>query len=240
MSEFRAKPRIDLCTPSGSAARSTFVELAIALVAVAGVLVGTSHPALADVQLWSEAGVSKRATKRLQVELSLQTRFDQDISRLQALLPEVGVRYRAIRWLRVGGGYRLEYERDNNGDLVVRHRVSAYARASYTVKRVRLDYRLMVVEQWRPSSNDQYRTVLRNRVDVSYRDLGPWTPGVSAEVFHALGDLDQADYDKLRLTAGVSLERKQHSIDVFYRAELHADPAEPTFHILGLGYHFDL
>ena len=212
----------------------------LSLLCAIGVIAATGGTAHADAQLWAEGGVSKEVSKRTEVQFTLHMRFDQDISRLTAVLPEASARYRIKKWLRVGGGYRLEYERKRNGEFVLRHRVSADVRFRYEVHPVRFDYKVMLLEQVRPSSNDQFRTVLRNRIDVTYRASKPWTPGVAAEVFHALGDLDQVAYSKLRLTVGVTYERARHAFEVFYRAELHADPADPTFHILGLGYNFEL
>jgi len=203
------------------------------------VLAAAGH-AYADAQLWGEAGVSTRPAKRIEVDVSPQVRFDQDMSRFSAFLPELSARYRIARWLRVGTGYRLEYERDGGGMLVLRHRVSADGRVRYELGDVRADYRLMIMEQIRPDTNDPYRAVLRNRVDVAYRAWKPWVPYVGAEHFLLLGDFDALADHKLRLTTGVVHGRGDHDVEMFVRAELHADPNDPTFYILGLGYHYEL
>ncbi|NVB84612.1 MAG: DUF2490 domain-containing protein [Kofleriaceae bacterium] len=197
-------------------------------------------PAYADSQLWLEPGVGVAPVRRVDVDLTGQVRFDQDVTRFSAFLPELTARYRIERWLRVGGGYRLEYERDAYGQLVIRDRLSADARIRVDSARIRVDYRLMVAEQRRPMSNNVFRTVLRNRVDVSYRRLGLWRPFGGVEVFYMLDDLDKLEYDRTRLTAGTTYKAKDFDIDMFVRAEIHADPDEPTYAILGLGYHYQL
>jgi hypothetical protein len=195
--------------------------------------------ARADHQLWLEAGFELQPTSRLELQLAPQIRLDQDVSRFLAFLPELSLRYRAATWLRVGGGYRFEYERNNDGELVVRHRVSADARLRLQLDPMRVDYRLMLVEQYRPSSNDQYRTLLRNRVELRLGAWQRWTPSIAGETFHALGDLDTVVYDRLRLTAGVAHDRGDHELTMFIRVELHADATDDTDYILGLGYSFE-
>jgi hypothetical protein len=214
-------------------------RLGAALGASLGILVGGGS-ARADSQLWMEAGFELEPRTRFELEIAPQIRFDQDLSRFLAFVPELTLRYRATTWLRVGGGYRFEYERDNDGELVVRHRVSADARVRLDLDPLRVDHRLMLVEQYRPSSNDQYRTVLRNRTELRLRAWQRWTPSIGAELFHALGDLDMVAYDRLRLTGGLAYDRGDHELSVFFRVELHTDPADDTDYILGLGYNFEL
>jgi hypothetical protein len=200
----------------------------------------TLSNAVADNQLWISAGISAHPTKHLELELEPQVRFDEDVSRFSSFLPEVSARYRIKRWLRVGAGYRLEYERDGAGELVVRHRVSTDVRLRKDIGDVRIDNRLMLMEQYRPDTGDDYRLIIRDRLGVSYRGVRPWIPYAEVEPFYKLGDLDELGYHKLRLTVGVSHDRKQHAFDLFVRAELHEDPQDPTFYILGLAYHYDL
>ncbi|MBA3503276.1 MAG: DUF2490 domain-containing protein [Myxococcota bacterium] len=208
--------------------------------ALAAVVLACASPAFADAQLWVEAGAGTNITKRVEVDLGPQVRFDQDMSRFAAFLPEVNIRYRAKRWLRVGGGYRLEYERDNNDELVVRHRVSVDVRLRTELGAARVDYRAMLMEQVRHDTGDPYRAVIRNRLDVSYRAFRPWIPYAGVESFHLLGDFDELTYHKLRLSLGVLRGGREHDLEMFLRAELHADDRDPTFYIVGLGYHYQL
>jgi len=199
------------------------------------VLATAATPAAADNQLWAKAGVSAGLTKRTDLELSYQMRFDQDISRLSSILPEVELAHRFKSWLRIGGGYRLEYERDNNGDMVVRHRLTGDVKLRKELDPVRIDYRFRFAQQIRPDANEEYRTFLRHRFDVSYRRSDPWFPFVSFELFHALDD-----FNKYRLTFGTSYEHDRHEVEAFFRLELHEEPDLETYNILGLGYTYRL
>jgi hypothetical protein len=194
----------------------------------------------ADSQLWLDPGFGVSPSRRVGVDVTAQARFDRDVTRFAAFLPELTCHYRLKRWLRVGGGYRFEYERDSMDELVVRNRVSADARFRVDSARTRLTYRLQFVERFRPMSNNQYSTVLRNRVEVAYRGRGAWQPWGGVEVFHMLDDFDRLEYDRTRFTAGTVHNTRDRDIAVFLRVEIHADPAEPTDAILGLAYHYEL
>jgi hypothetical protein len=58
----------------------------------------------ADLNLWLEAGVSKELSKRVEVAFDQHLRFDNDISRLNAVMPELALSYRIHKMLRVAAG----------------------------------------------------------------------------------------------------------------------------------------
>lgn len=203
------------------------------------VLAGTS--ARADVQQWTEIGVSGSLAKRWQISFDQHLRFDHDISRVDSVMPEWAVTYRLWKWLRTGVGYRLQYTRDGDGEMVLRHRFHGAVRARQDVGDFRMQYRLQYQEQLRPGANDQLRHTIRNRAEVGYRHFKPWLPGVSVESFHAIDDGDAIHLDKVRITAGVEYARKDWSVELYYRAEVPvADEMDPTVHIMGLGAHYEL
>jgi hypothetical protein len=205
------------------------------------VVIAGAAPAFADVQLWTEVGLRYDATEKVSLSFDQQVRFDDDVSRLGAVMPEFGVNYNVTDWIRVGVGYRLEYERDNSGDLVVRHRIDGGARLRANLGDVRLEYRLVYQEGIRPRSKDQYRHAIRNRGDIAYRGLKPWIPAVSVELFHAIDEGDTIHLDKIRTTVGTAYSTGPYEIEVYYRIESpRADTTEPTAHIIGTGFHYDL
>lgn len=220
---------------------STHRTRALALGAIAALTPAGS--ARADGQLWTGATAPWEASKRVELSFSLDLRFDQDISRVGAVLPEATAHYRIKKWLRVGGGYRFEYERDTSGriqgQMVVRHRVAADVKLRGELDPVRFDYRLMLTEAIRPASNNQLKTALRNRFDVSYQAAKPWKPFAGFEVFHALGDLSKVEYSKLRVTVGTAYAMKDHEVEGYFRIEAPQDPMDPTLYIFGLGYGYD-
>jgi hypothetical protein len=209
---------------------------------VVAVLAPSLARADSDAQLWLAAGASHDLTRRVAIELEQELRFDQDMSRVAAVLPELRAGVEVVSWLRLGGGYRFAYERDGSGDLVIRHRLDAEARPRVELGPVRLGYRLRFQEQLRGADGmDGFRHTLRNRVDARWRVARRLAPGASAEAFHSLGDGEAIRLHKLRFTFGTAIDLDTHEVELFYRLELpRDDPDDPTLHIVGLAYAFAL
>lgn len=209
--------------------------LGIVVIALATLGADLAH-AQTDAQLWLEAGASYRVDKKLGVRALANLRFDENISRLSAAMPEFVARYRVRRWLRLSGAYRLSYERDNDGDMVADHRLNGDIGLRYRVGDVRLGYRTRYQHLLRDGGD---RLTWRNRGKASYRLNKRVSPSVAVELFHRLADDQAVEMRKIRLTAGVDVGFKNFEISAFYRVELRLDD-DPTPHILGLSYGYEL
>jgi hypothetical protein len=205
-------------------------------------LVAANARAESDVQLWLEAGVAKKLSKRFELAFDQHLRFDEDLSRLQAIMPELTLSYRLHKMLKLALGYRFQYERDKNGELVIRHRGTIDVRPRYEIGPIELSLRARFQEEVRGSfASDDLRHTIRNRFAVALVGTKPWQPAISAEPFHRLGDGDTIRLQKVRLTAGVSYDFGDHEAEVYYRVEVaQDDPTDPTPHIMGVGYHYAL
>jgi hypothetical protein len=206
----------------------------VVTMAVIALALAAPRAARADVELWTELGVRRDLGRRVQLRLDQQLRFDANVSRVGALIPEAGVSVRIARWLRAGAGYRLEYERDGAGDMVIRHRPFASARGRIALGPLRAEPRLQLQDDIRPDKMDVHRPEVRLRLAVSYRRARPWVPEVSAETFHRASDLR---IDKLWLTLG-GARTGRREIEAFYRLELAS--GEPVVSIVGLAFHAGL
>lgn len=195
--------------------------------------------AAADTQLWTEAGIEKDLGGGVAVSFDQHLRLDQDLSRLAGVMPELGLDYRVRRWLQLGAGYRLAYERRRRGDMEVRHRLHLQGQVRTDLGAFRLRYRLRFQERIR---SEDLRHVVRNRFRVDYRGARPWTPLAAVELFHRLADEDAASLRKIRLTA--ALRRALGSsttAGLFYHAEIpRGEPDDPVAHVVGVEVHYDL
>jgi hypothetical protein len=211
------------------------------VVAVAVFAVTPAH-AESDLQLWLEPGIAKRFDKRWELSFDQHLRFDQNLSRVQAVMPELALAYRLHKLLRVGIGYRLQYERNKDGVMVLRHRGQVEVRPRYEIGGVQLTHRLRFQEEVRGSfASDDLRHTIRNRLAIALEVTKPLVPAISAETFHRLGDGDTIHLQKIRLTAGASYELDDSEIELFYRIEVaQYDPTDPTPHIIGVGYRYTL
>jgi hypothetical protein len=195
-----------------------------------------------DVQQWSEIGVDYGIDKKTTVGAVAGIRFDEDVSRVGEILPEVGLTYKIKKWFRVGGGYRFEYSRDDMDEFVARHRFDAFVRASQDAGDVRFELRLKYTEAIRPDKKDDFKHTIRPRALVAYRGVKRWTPSLSAEGFVSIDDNDEvAQLATMRYTAAIEHDMKDQALEVYYRIEQPlVDEMDPLLHIIGLGLYFDL
>jgi hypothetical protein len=218
-------------------------NLTALIAALAGVAAARAAHA-DDLQQWNELGVAADVSDDTAVSLEQHLRFDVDAGQVDSVMPEAGLQHKLREWARIGAGYRLQYQRDKDDEMVVRHRFHVYGKLRRDLGDLRAEWRLQLQEQLRPGeamSEASSRHSMRNRADLSYRAHKRWTPGGSVELFSALGDGDTIHTDKLWLTADLAYDRKDYKVDVFYRAEVPvADEDDPLLHILGLGVHYDL
>jgi hypothetical protein len=207
--------------------------------------VAFSTPTLAasDAQLWTSAGVRVRPTKRVKLMFEQQLRLDQNLSRVDKINTDVGVSYKATKWLAVGGGYRFSMRTGETNALGPTQRVHVQGQASGELGPVGLSYRLRFQDSfaWKKGALNLKHT-LRNRVGLKVDTNTMVTPGFSTELFTRLAERQEELLKKLRMTLGVAFKPdKKHVVDVFYRIHLPlADPENPLEHIVGLGYQYRL
>lgn len=209
---------------------------------VVGLALAPGH-AVADTQgqVWFEAGVSHDLTSRTEVAFDQHLRFGGD--GLDSLMPEGRIIYHARDWLRLDAGYRFAYKRDENAQLVYRHRLFGDLRLRTKSKPWQFDYRFRLQQTLRGLSNqDGARYKARNRGRVRWANNSKWTPGASIELFHGLGNNKGIELRKLRLTLGAGYDgRGKRDYDLFYRFETpYNDPGQATLHIVGVAGHMDI
>jgi len=195
--------------------------------------------ARADVQLWTELGAERDVTPRVTLAFDQHLRFDADVSRVSAVMPEASVALRLVRWLRAETGYRFEYERDGDGDMVVRHRGDVSLRAVLRRGRLRGELEQRYEEELRPTSRHHvHQHVLRERARIGWQLGRHWLSEASLTVFEVLGR--DGPLDKVWLTAGVTRRRHGNETEAFYRLAQPYDRLEPPAHIFGIAFHTEL
>lgn len=191
-----------------------------------------------DMQVWSNLGVQHNFNRRFRISFEQHIRFDDNASRLNALMPELVVDYRARRWLRFGTGYRLSYKRTKSGDRAVRHRFHAYGQAVARLGSFRAGYRLRWQELLLDAGNG-LRHSLRNRAVIRWRAAKNLSFATSAETFHRVADGNGIQYRKFRVTVGGQRRIGETAVELYYRIEIprKASP-DPILHIFGLGFRY--
>ena len=134
-------------------------------------LTQTTDPSSA--QLWTDVGLRLKLSKKVSTTFTQQFRFDDNMSRNYLVAPELTLRYKLQDWWHLEGGYRYEYERDNDAVFQDRYRVFANTRFSTRCKPATLELRLQWQEQYRKELDDgtPSRHILRTRVKAKLRSV---------------------------------------------------------------------
>jgi Protein of unknown function (DUF2490) len=194
-----------------------------AVSAVVALQLAPSAPARADddAQAWLTLELQRAWTRRWAITAEQHLRFDQDLSRVAQVMPDVSLQAKLGGGAHAIVGYRLQYVRDgDDGDdgFVLRHRWYAGAQGKLDLGELRLTARALVTEQLR--EDGELRHGERSRVAATWRGLRRWRPQASVEAFVAIADPEALALDKLRL--GVELERRRGdaALTLGYRLEL--------------------
>ena len=211
---------------------------------VVTLVVGNPQTAQAqdDGQLWLDAGLRYRPIRPLRITFEQRVRFDEDISRVESVIPQLVVSYDPIDFLRISLAYRFIWSRGGSGEFEDAHRLHLDARFRGEVDRVELSYRLRFQERLQGETDGlDARHTFRNRFGIAVDTDSPVTPSLSAEIFTRVGSDPGVSLPKFRITIGLALDVDDHTVDVFYRFEAPIeDQSDPRLHILGVAYRFDL
>jgi len=215
-----------------------------------------SRPAAAasDFELWSEIGLKYKLSKQFRFELDGMFRLDDNASRMQSLMPEFSVTYRAFKFLRFRAGYRylLKPEYSSSTAYYSWHRFFFDVRLRYRLKPFTFRYRLRYQEQFfiKPANSvldsDIFKHTLRNKLQVEFDAGLGFEPFLAGELFIRFGDNDGLLH-KWRATVGCDYQYDVHQFSLFYRLEgfLHSTQDSsgivvdnPLANILGISYHY--
>jgi len=201
----------------------------------------TDASAQNDAQLWLNGGLRYRPAKAWTLTFDQQIRQDQNLTRTESVISDLASSWRVQKGLRLGLGYRLEWERTKKNAFERVQRVHVQGRLKRRLGRTGLGFRLRLQQKYEVDGGVMEMTrTLRPRVSLSTPGPGWLEPTLSGESFHRLGAGTNESWRKLRLTLGTDLPGgKSHRFSTYYRAQIPlADPDDPLEHILGLGYQY--
>lgn len=223
--------------------RQTGTALAAILAGAVGLTAASVDAAAeTDAQLWTQAGIEHKLSKETRVGFAQHLRFANNISEVESLMPEAFANHRLTKWLRLGGEYRFEYKRSGSGDFVYRHRFGAEARARADLGRFNIDGRTVLQLQVRGIDGaDGTRYAWRNRAAAGAKLSKRYDAGVSAEMFHALGDGNGIMLGEVRIMAELEIDLGKQALELGLGVELPiADDTDPTLLITSVGIEFGL
>ncbi len=216
------------------------------LLLVAPALTQSSVPS-SVTELWTDVGFRLKLPRKVSATFTQQLRFDESMSRRYLVAPEFALRCELMDWWHLEGGYRYEYERDNDAVFQDRYRIFANTRFVAKYRPASFALRIQWQEKFRRERDDgtPTRHILRTRVKAKLRRVPTVNPFASIEMFQRLDGLDKdisaGTIQKLRLGLGVEWQRGPVELTARYYLVLPThDYEDPNRHVLSVGMRFDL
>jgi len=197
-----------------------------------------------DAQLWFSAGVEKRLTPALSIEVTEELRLNENITEAGTLYTDLGISYRFLKHFKVGGAYRFSLKRRLD-DTYARFN-SWYAQAFYREKlgpvslALRLRYQSKYAETYTSERASVPRNHVRTKLTVKYDLNRKFEPYCYAETYFRCGVQAYESFDQLRLCAGIEYTfNRMHMIDLHYMFSREYNVSSPeTEYVIGIEYYF--
>jgi hypothetical protein len=194
-------------------------------------------------QVWNELGVSGKLKNDFSYGLDLTTRFGND--GLGTVFPQLSLKYKLNKYVRVSVDYRLIGKKELNGNFLTSHRINGNLQFSYGIKRHSLAFRTRyqysfnsLVGAYESEFDQAFRFKPSYAYDINNSIL---TPKVSCEFFYnpLIGESGN-QFTRIRYYVGVEMELEgPHGLELGYYYDQKIQVANPVNRsILNLSYSY--
>lgn len=197
-----------------------------------------------DAGLWMDVGLSHELNNRIEISVSPEVRFDENISRWSRLFVDIGAEYKASKNISLQAAYRGGVGNDGvqiDGRQRIQYGISfkekwndwtiqLFSRAQYSVTGGLGD------------SDADFTTIWRNRASMKYGGLKKTDLSSSFELFNSISAYQNLALTNWRWTAQVSRKiTKKQAVSVGYliQRDLTESPQEMDYVFL-LSYKVEL
>ncbi len=164
---------------------------------------------------WFEMSVSKDITKKLELDIATEIRFNEGFE-LNEYFLESGLEYKFSKYFSLGGNYRLGNNFNKKGESQWYGRFAFDAKTGYEWKKLGTQLRVRYTNADDFSDDDAKINYLRYKFKLDYSlkklDLKPY---LSYELYQ---NLDDKEFNKSRYEASLEYKiNKHHRIGAYYR-----------------------
>lgn len=199
---------------------------------------------VSDFRLHGEVCVEKELGQYFKTGIESAIKLERDASVLEEISLDAFIDYKPARFINLGIGYRLAFNRNKNDIFKRKHRYSAQCILRKEVLRTEITYRVRYQniddDFFQPVEEDPPENILRNRLGVSYNIRKfPLDPYSGFEIYSVFGP-NQDLFTKFKITTGLKYDLAGFGdIKIFYRIDREISSFHPfTYHNLGAGYCF--
>jgi long-subunit fatty acid transport protein len=186
-----------------------------------------------DFGLWSKLAFEKEITKKFEIQLEEEFRFNENATQLNSLLTEVGTKYKFNDYYALGASYRFTYNTENSFG----NRFTLSNQAKYEIEDITLNYRLNFQTDF--STVDPIEYKIRNKIGIDYKFNKRWEIGFTGELFYSFY-YDRNVLDRYRFAFGVDRKiNKRHKISGSMMFQKDLNEANPGADVVfGIGYKY--
>lgn len=197
-----------------------------------------------DAGLWVSVTAEKKVSSFLDVELSQEFRFYENITELGSAFSEASFQYKIFRKFRVSADYRFIQSRRLDDTYRLRHRYAFSLTYIYDINRfsfrIREKFQSRYTEVYASDDGKIPKNILRTRLMIAYDLKKRYEPFVAGEVYYQLNNPEGNELDKIRYRIGVDYElNKYHSLSIGYLIDQETHQNNPlTDYVFDIGYKF--
>ena len=193
-----------------------------------------------DAGLWLNINVEKKITQKFSTQFTHCFRLNENFSELGTSFSEIGMSYKIIKPLTVGGFYRYSKKRRVDDFYSTGHRYSFNISYKLKIKQFKISFREQFQSGYKDLGAREMSYIpkkhLRSKISVAYDLEKKYSPFVSYELFYEIGEY----IDNVRYKAGVDYEfNKFHTFNAYYMIDKEKNVKNPwTNYVFGIGYNF--
>ncbi|MBA3680789.1 MAG: DUF2490 domain-containing protein [Bacteroidetes bacterium] len=201
-----------------------------------------------DAGMWATFTIQKKINKRVTLVVDQELRLRENFQRINLFYTNIGVDYKANKWLKVSPTYRAIQKKRFDGTFSYRHRLMLDLTLKKKFQKItlseRVRYQIEVQDLYTSKKGKLPEQFLRLKTDLKYNLNDDVTPYISCELRYQIhsprGDGPVYDYGfhRIRNVAGIEYQiNKSNSINLYYliQSEFNISDRE-SIYILGLAY----
>jgi hypothetical protein len=199
-----------------------------------------------DLRMWTSATVSKDLFKKLNLSLTEEARFENNISRFDQMVSEVNLKYSIIKGVKARVTYRYTNVNSLANGWYNRQRFACALMFDTDIQRFnvslrpeyQLDYKGFVNEDKDMLTIKHLRTKLELQYNINKTPLMPYA---YYELFYYFNAFGNDFFDAERFALGASYKINKHNeFDLYYMIEKEINLPNPkTGYTIGIAYKYD-
>ncbi|MBL7921751.1 MAG: DUF2490 domain-containing protein [Bacteroidia bacterium] len=201
-----------------------------------------------DAGLWSTFTVQKKISKRISFVIDQEFRLRENFQRINLFYTNVGIDYKATKWLKVSPTYRAIQKKRFDGTYSHRHRLMMDLTFKKKLQKItlseRVRYQIEVQDLYTSKKGKLPEQFLRFKTDLKYTVNDKVTPYVSCELRYQIhsprgdGPAYDNDFHRIRNVAGIEYNiNKDNAVNLYYliQSEFNISDRE-SIYIIGIAY----